>query len=617
TVAASVSIAASPSGAICTGTSVTFTATPANGGTPTYQWQLNGSSISGTTNSLYTSSTLANGDAVTCIMISSIACVTGSPATSNIITMVVNTASTASVLIAASPSGSICSGTSVTFTATPTNGGTAPAYQWKKNGTNISGATNSTYTSSTLTNGDVISCVMTSNAGCVTGSPATSNQITMTVSSAVAASVTITASPSVTICSGDSVIFTATATNGGPTPSFQWQLNGTNVGPNSSTVSTTAMSNGDVVTCIMTSSLTCATGSPATSNSLTMSVYTSLTVDVSISAVPSGSICSGTNVIFTATSQNPGTSPIYQWQVNGVNIGANYPTFMTNALSDGDIVTCTLTSSSSCAINNPAYSNPITMDVSSALPAGITIGATSPIPVCEGESVSFTATPANEGTSPVYQWQINSSNAGTNSPSFTYNSFTDGDVVTCILTSSLSCASGNPATSNSISVTVYPAPAVPVVTQTGDTLYSSYPGDNQWYYSNILGGFAISGATGEYYVPVITGDYYVIAVDTNGCFSDTSNVYIIIIGGIGEAENPGITLYPNPSNGNFEINYQSVTGDNADMRLVNSIGQILLERYLTANSVSKIDASFLSQGMYFMKLTTNKTTYLYKVLITK
>lgn len=88
----------------------------------------------------------------------------------------------ASVSIAAIPSGSICSGTNVTFTATPTNGGLSPTYQWKNNNSNILGATNVTYASSSLANNDVITCVMTSNASpCLTGSPATSANINMSV----------------------------------------------------------------------------------------------------------------------------------------------------------------------------------------------------------------------------------------------------------------------------------------------------------------------------------------------------------------------------------------------------------------------------------------------------
>ncbi|MFH0865263.1 MAG: M14 family zinc carboxypeptidase, partial [Bacteroidota bacterium] len=131
------------------------------------------------------------------------------------VTAVVNSGPAASVSIAANPAGAICTGTNVTFTATATNGGTSPAYQWKKNGTNISGTTNSTYTSSTLANGDIITCVMTSSLSCATGSPSTSNSITMTVNAGGAASVSIAASPTGSICAGTSVTFTATPTNGG------------------------------------------------------------------------------------------------------------------------------------------------------------------------------------------------------------------------------------------------------------------------------------------------------------------------------------------------------------------------------------------------------------------
>jgi hypothetical protein len=82
------------------------------------------------------------------------------------ITGIVN-AQPISVTITSSAVGNnICSGGSVTFTATQ-SGASSPLYQWKKNGTAIPGATSSTYTTSGLVNNDVISVDVSENVASV------------------------------------------------------------------------------------------------------------------------------------------------------------------------------------------------------------------------------------------------------------------------------------------------------------------------------------------------------------------------------------------------------------------------------------------------------------------
>ena len=165
---------------ICVGTDVTYTATPVNGGiSPSYQWNVNGIN-QGINDSTFTYAP-ANNDSITCIVISNLTtCLSNNPATSNKLKMLVYPLLNASVSIVANQN-SVCAGTDITFTATPVNGG-SPTYQWFKNDTIINGDTASTYSSSSLTNGDKIKCVVTSNATpCLTGSPATSNAVTMII----------------------------------------------------------------------------------------------------------------------------------------------------------------------------------------------------------------------------------------------------------------------------------------------------------------------------------------------------------------------------------------------------------------------------------------------------
>ena len=80
---------------------------------------------------------------------------TGNLYTNNMGNHTVTKISVPSVSITSSASGAVCAGTSVTFTATVT-GISSPTYQWYKNGTAISSANSSTYSSSTLSNNDVI-----------------------------------------------------------------------------------------------------------------------------------------------------------------------------------------------------------------------------------------------------------------------------------------------------------------------------------------------------------------------------------------------------------------------------------------------------------------------------
>jgi hypothetical protein len=256
----------------CIGSTYTFRATAVNGGNaPVFTWKRNGTDVD--TGRTYTTNTLLNNDVITCSLLSNSACATSYTALSNAITLVLANTLVPSVTITASATDTICSGTRVTFTATPINGGSSPRYRWQRNGINLSD-TFAVYSTTTLANNDTITCVLTSSITCSSPANAVSNRLRFTVITSVTPSVVITSSAGASTCSGTAVTFTATPTNGGASPIYQWRKNSTNVGTNSNTYTDNSLANGDTIRCILTRTTpaVCLSSTTATSNAIRMTL---------------------------------------------------------------------------------------------------------------------------------------------------------------------------------------------------------------------------------------------------------------------------------------------------------------------------------------------------------
>src|SRR5690554_1985334 len=264
------------------------------------------------------------------------------------VTVEVTTDLTPSVSISGTPTSSICAGESVTFTATPTNGGSNPTYQWQINGVDVSGETGSTFTTTDLNDGDIVTVVMTSDRLCANQTSASADTDAIVVGDDLVPSVSISGTPTSSSCAGESVTFTATPTNGGSNPAYQWQVNGVDVsGETGSTFTTTDLNDDDIVTVVMTSDHPCAnpTSTSADTDAVVVGddeapVFTDCPTDITVS---SGNDC---EAIVTWTSptatDNCTTTPVITSSHNSGDIFPVGTTEVTYTAEDdaGNVTTC-------------------------------------------------------------------------------------------------------------------------------------------------------------------------------------------------------------------------------------------------------------------------------------
>ncbi|MDP1622685.1 MAG: C25 family cysteine peptidase [Bacteroidales bacterium] len=251
------------------------------------------------------------------------------------------------------------------------------------------------------------------------------------------------------------------------------------------------------------------------------------------------------------------------------------------------------------------------VEISSACPAiypvGIEIMA-SANPVSSGTSVMFTATPANGGTVPAFQWELN----GTNIPGATNSSYAyipeNSDVITCRLTSDISCASGNPANSNAIVMIVTTIPLTVTLydlTVTGsqcfDAVQTITVAGSGHTFTVTNGGYAtmIAGQN-ILYLPgtaVVSGGYMYGQIAPGGPFCQAPTKPAAVTGTDEIHPTGGKTfwkIYPNPTSGEFTL---EMDGDVSSERTIVAIYGMKGEKIISAELIHERKHEFSLSGM--------------------
>ena len=332
------------------------------------------------------------------------------------------------VTITQQPTGNtLCAGYEQNFYVSAS--GTSPInYQWYKNDTIISGASNSSFSiqNSTLSDAGLYTCIISNVCGTIT-----SDTTTLTVIVPPAFTDTI---PNKEVCMGDSITFIANAS--GTNIGYQWSKEGSDIiGATNSqfTIRNSQSSDYDFYSCEISN--TCGTAS------LPQFILT-----VNLPPNPNNIYVLQTKNVGDSTTYSlspTGTSPIsYQWQKNNVIINGattnNYQLSTIN-LTDSGIYKCIL--SNMCGIDTTLVAHLFVN-----CPLSITLQPVS-VSQCIGDSVNFSITASGILTL-NYQWYKNDTiiSGATNSQFVIHNSqSSDAGVYSCMVSNSCGLVSSDTA----------------------------------------------------------------------------------------------------------------------------------------------------------------------------
>jgi hypothetical protein len=157
---------------------------------------------------------------------------------------------------------------------------------------------------------------------------------------------------------------------------------------------------------------------------------------------------------------------------------------------------------------------------------------------------------------------------------------------------------------DSVTLSLFPLPSVPVISQNVQTLTSTPATTYQWYFNNN----PLPGETNQSYVPTQNGTYYVVITDTNGCQAFSSTYSMADVGVQELLARDDMSLYPNPNSGTFfittDLNHQA-----AMLEMISVSGQLVYSEQLEADGFIRKELNAgVEDGSYIVRVTLNDGT---------
>ena len=130
-----------------------------------------------------------------------------------------------------------------------------------------------------------------------------------------------------------------------------------------------------------------------------------------------------------------------------------------------------------------------------------------------------------------------------------------------------------------------------------------------------------TGETIQQITPLVNGDYWVIITDVNSCESDTAFFTVAwLTTSIAEININNLTIYPNPSNGIFNIVFNSNTKQDIDLRVYNILGEVIFSDSLkdfNGDYNRSVDLSQYPNAVYILQLNTKDVIINKKLVLEK